>query len=90
MFLIVCERLLESYTFLELSLYDILNSITLASLKIIHRAIITPRDLINSLQEISEALRKDNLNIHLSNVAKYFEMIELSIFQSEPKYFLYL
>lgn len=83
----LCERLLESYTFLENSINDILNAITFARLKIIHTSIITPRDLINSLNDISQVLTKDNLPITptFSNIAKYLEIIELHAFQKDSK-----
>lgn len=59
----LCESLMESYMFLENSLDNILNSITFARLKILHSSIITPKDLVASLQEISQSIHKNNLPI---------------------------
>lgn len=39
------ESLVESYVFVENSLNNILNDLFFAQLKVIHRSIITPRDL---------------------------------------------
>lgn len=82
-FLEICEQLMESYLYIEDNLNDILNSITFARLKIIHSSIITPAHLIESLQEISQSLLKNNLPlpIKLSSVAKYLDIIELQAFQ---------
>lgn len=86
-FLELCETLTESYTFLQSELNDVLNAITFARLKIMHTSIITPKDLIISLEQISKTLTKDNipLPIAYTNVAKYFNIIELSAFQSDSK-----
>lgn len=43
----------ESYRFLQNELNHIIDSITLARFKILHSSIITPKDLIISLQELS-------------------------------------
>lgn len=83
----ICESLMESYTFLEINLNDILNSISFARLKILHSSIITPRDLIDSLQQISQSLRKNNLPlpIYSASVAQYIDIIELEAYQSDSK-----
>lgn len=83
----LCESLMESYMFLENSLDNILNSITFARLKILHSSIITPKDLVTSLQEISQSLHKNNLPItpQISKVAQYFDIIELQAFQAGTK-----
>lgn len=80
----ICEKLLESYLYLQDSIDDILNSITFARLKIIHPSIITPDNLITSLQEISQNLVKNNLplSVKYSEVAQYLEIIELEAFQT--------
>lgn len=82
-FLEICEQLMASYIFIEDNLNDILNSITFARLKIIHTSIISPQDLVNSLQEISQNLQRNNLplQIKLSKVAQYLDIIELKAFQ---------
>lgn len=83
----LCESLMESYMFLENNLDNILNSITFARLKILHSSIITPKDLVASLQEISQSLHKNNLPItpQISKVAQYFDIIELQAFQAGSK-----
>lgn len=83
----LCESLMESYIFIENALNDILNAITFARLKILHSSIITPRDLVTSLQEISRSLSKNNLPFptYTSNVAKYLDVIELEAYQSDSK-----
>lgn len=82
-FLEICEQLMASYLFIEDNLNDVLNSITFARLKIIHTSIINPQDLVNSLQEISQNLQRNNLPlpINLSKVAQYLDIIELKAFQ---------
>ena len=83
----LCESLMESYVFLEDSLNDILDAITFARLNILHSSIITPRDLVASLQEISRSLVKNNLPLptYGSNLAEYLDIIELEAYQSESK-----
>lgn len=83
----LCESLMESYVFLENSLNDILEAITFARLRILHTSIITPRDLIASLQEISRSLSKNNLPLptYLSYVARYLDIIDLEAYQSDGK-----
>lgn len=83
----ICEHLMESYLFLENELNDILNSITFARLKIIHSSIITPKDLITSLQQISQSLQRNNLPLTISttSIAQYLDIIELQAFQTESK-----
>lgn len=84
-FLEICEQLMASYLYIEDTLNDILNSITFARLKIIHTSIITPSDLVVSLQEISQNLQRNNLPlpIKLSKVAQYLDIIELQAFQTD-------
>lgn len=83
----LCESLMESYAFLESVLNDLLNAITFARLKILHSSIITPLDLIDSLQQISKSLHKNNLPlpVYSSNLAKYIDIIELEAYQSDSK-----
>lgn len=83
----LCELLMESYVFLEESLNDILDAITFARLKILHSSIITPRDLVSSLQDISRSLVKNNLPLptYGSNIANYLDIIELEAYQSDSK-----
>lgn len=83
----LCESLMESYIFLEATLDDILNSITFARLRIIHTSIITPKDLVNSLQDISHSLRKNNLPlpVTITTVSSYLDLIELEAYQTESK-----
>ena len=73
--------------FLESYINDILNAITFARVKILHSSIITPLDLITSLQEISRSLIKNNLPLptYSSNIAQYLEIIELDAYQSDAK-----
>lgn len=84
MFFEICEKLMESYLFLEDNINDILNSITFARLKIIHSSIISPDHLIAALQEISQNLVKNNLPlpVRYANIAQYLEIIELEAFQT--------
>lgn len=83
-FLGICEQLMESYLYIEDNLNDVLNSVTFARLKIIHSSIITPGDLITSLQEISQNLHRNNLPLPAksSKIAQYLDIIELEAFQS--------
>ena len=83
----ICENLMENYMYLENELNDILNAITFARLKIIHSAIITPKDLVLSLQQISQGLHKNNLPFPASStkIAQYLDIIELQAFQTESK-----
>lgn len=83
----ICESLMESYTFLENTLNDIINAITFARLNILHSSIITPVDLINSLQQISQSLSKNNLPlpIYSSYIPQYIDIIELQAYQSDSK-----
>lgn len=83
----LCELLMESYSFIENSLNDILNAITFARLKILHSSIITPLDLIDSLKQVSQSLQKNNLPlpVYSSSLAKYIDIIELEAYQSESK-----
>lgn len=83
----LCESLLESYTFIKDTLNDVLDSITFARLKILHNSIITPQDLVSSLQRISQSLNKNNLPLSASSsqVARYLDIIELQAFQIESK-----
>ncbi|KAL1489217.1 hypothetical protein ABEB36_014150 [Hypothenemus hampei] len=78
---------MESYVFLEDYLSDILDAITFARLKILHSSIITPVDLMSSLEQISQSLSKNNLPLptYMSNVAKYLDIIELEAYQTEGK-----
>lgn len=83
----LCESLMESYSFLENTLDDIINSITFAQLKILHSSIITPLDLIESLRHVSQSLQKNNLPlpIYSASVPQYLEIIELQAFQLDSK-----
>lgn len=83
----ICQSLMESYVFLEDSLNDILNAITFARLRILHSSIITPRDLVLSLQDISKSLSKNNLPLptYSSNIGQYLDIIELEAYQTENK-----
>ncbi|XP_074031912.1 uncharacterized protein [Leptinotarsa decemlineata] len=83
----ICESLMESYLFLETFIGDIINSITFARLKIIHGSIITSRDLLYSLQEISQTLNKNNLPLYVSigNIPQYLDLIELQAYQTDNK-----
>jgi len=83
----LCQHLLESYSFIENEINDILNSITFAKLKIIHTSIITPKDLVSALQIISQNLQKNNLPLspREAKVATYLDIIELSAFQTIDK-----
>lgn len=83
----LCESLMESYSFIENTLNDILNAITFARLKILHSSIITPLDLIESLKQISHSLQKTNLPlpVYSSSLSKYIDIIELEAYQSETK-----
>lgn len=83
----VCQHLMESYSFIENELNDILNGITFAKLKIIHTSIITPKDLVSALQTISLNLQRNNLPLspREAKVATYLDIIELSAFQSIDK-----
>lgn len=80
----LCEKLMESFLFLEDNLNDIINSITFARLNILHSSILSPDHLIAALQEISQNLVKNNLPLPVrhSNVAQYLEIIELEAFQT--------
>lgn len=84
-FVETCEKLTESYLYLQSNLDDILNSITFARLKIIHSSIITPENLITALQKISQNLIKNNLPLPVkySKIPQYLEIIELEAFQSK-------
>lgn len=83
----LCESLMESYVFVKDYLNDIHNSISFARLKIIHNTIINPTDLLNSLKEISQSLKRNNLPLATfpSNVAQYLEIIELKAYQLNNK-----
>ena len=83
----LCETLMESYLFLEETIDDILNSITFARLHIIHTSIITSKDLLYFLQQISHNLVRNNLPLpaYDSQVATYLDIIELEAFQTESK-----
>ncbi|KAL1490145.1 hypothetical protein ABEB36_012885 [Hypothenemus hampei] len=82
-----CESLMESYSFLENYLNDIITAITFAKLKVLHSSIITPFDLIEALKHISQSLRTNNLPlpIHHSAIAQYLEIIELQAYQSDSR-----
>jgi transcription termination factor NusB len=92
-FLEICEKLMESYLFLEDNVNDILNAITFARLKIIHSSIITPQELLESLEQISRNLVRNNLPLpaKISEIAQYLEIIELEAFQTQNDviYFLF-
>lgn len=83
----ICESLMESYSFIEDALNDIVNSITFARLKMLHSSIITPSDLIESLKRISQALQKNNLPlpIYSSYIAQYIDIIELQAYQTDTR-----
>lgn len=83
----ICERLLESFSFIEGQLNDILNAITFARLNIIHTSIITPKDLVSALEKIAQSLQKNNLPLapREAKVATYLDIIELSAFQTLDK-----
>lgn len=83
----LCETLMESYTFLENSLSEIINAVAFARLKILHSSIITPADLIDSLKGISQSLQKANLPlpVYSSSIAQYIDIIELEAYQSDTK-----
>ncbi|XP_050314503.1 uncharacterized protein LOC126748980 [Anthonomus grandis grandis] len=78
---------MESYSFLENSLNDLLNAIAFARLKMLHSSIITPKDLINALQEISQTLRKNNLPLptYSSSVTQYIDIIGLEAYQTDTR-----
>lgn len=80
----ICQNLMESYTFIQNELNDILNAITFSRLKIIHTSIITPKDLLSALRTIAQSLDKNNLPLPIreAKVATYLELIELSAFQT--------
>ncbi|VEN49052.1 unnamed protein product, partial [Callosobruchus maculatus] len=75
----LCESLMESYLYLEENINDILNSITFAHLRIIHTSIITPKDLLYLLKEMSRNFIRNNLPLPLypSHVSTYLDIIEL-------------
>ena len=78
---------MESYIFLESSLENILNAITFARIKMLHSSIITPSDLITSLQKALKSLVKSNLPLptYSNYIANYINIIELKAFQSDSK-----
>ncbi|VEN36163.1 unnamed protein product [Callosobruchus maculatus] len=82
-----CEQLMESYLFLQDSFNDILNSISFARLKVIHPSVITPKDLVDSLQDISHSLSRNNLPlpINLATVSEYLNLMELEAYQTKSK-----
>lgn len=81
----ICESLMESYLFIKNTIDDILNAISFARLKILHNTIITPDDLISSLNEISRSLKRNNLPLPTYAVAQYLDIIELEAFQIDTK-----
>lgn len=83
----ICESLMESYTFLENQIDDIINSITFARLKILHSSIITPNDLVDSLKHISQSLKRNNLPLPISatSIPQYLDIIELKAYQLDSK-----
>lgn len=83
----VCQQLMESYSFIEQQLNDILNAVTFARLNIIHTSIITPKDLVSSLENIAKSLQKNNLPLspREAKVATYLDIIELAAFQTMDK-----
>lgn len=83
----LCETLMESYTFIENFLSEIINSIAFARLGVLHSSIINPLDLLNSLKEISQSLQKTNLPlpVYSSYIARYIDLIELEAYQSDTK-----
>ncbi|XP_074030051.1 uncharacterized protein [Leptinotarsa decemlineata] len=84
-FLELADQLMISYNYIEENLDDILNAITFARLGIIHSSIITPEQLVSSLQEISQSLQRHNLPLlaKTSKIAQYLEIIELEAFQTQ-------
>lgn len=57
----VHEKLMESYLILDDNLNEILNSITIARLIIIHKLILSPDHQIAALPELAQNLFKTNL-----------------------------
>lgn len=83
----ICEKLMESFLFIDDNLNDILNAITFARLKIIHSSIIAPDNLISALKEISQNLVRNNLPLPVkySSIAQFLEIIELEAFQTNTE-----
>lgn len=83
----LCELLMESYSFIEHSIDDILNAITFARLNILHTSIITPLDLIESLKQISQSLSKNNLPLpaYTTSISQYLDIISLEAYQSDSR-----
>lgn len=83
----ICETLMESFVFVKDALDNVLNAIAFARLKILHNSIIIPDDLIDSLQLISQSLKRNNLPlpIFVSNIAQYLDIIELGAYQMDSK-----
>lgn len=80
----MCESLLENYIFLKYNVDDAIDPITFSRLKILHSSIITPQDLVTSLQQISESFKKNNLPLEAKHSiqAEYLNIIELEAFQT--------
>lgn len=83
----LCELLMESYSFIEHSVDDILNAITFARLNILHTSIITPLDLVESLRQISQSLSKNNIPLpaYSSSIPQYLDIIGLEAYQSDSR-----
>lgn len=83
-FIEVCEQITESNIIIESELDDIIESITFARLKTLHPSIIQPSELVNQLRKISQKLQRSHLPLlpDYSNIASYFDIIELKAFQT--------
>lgn len=64
--LVLCESLMKSYVFIEKALDGILNAKSFACLKILQYSLISPTDLVYSLQKISQSMHKNNLLLPIS------------------------
>ncbi|KAL1516140.1 hypothetical protein ABEB36_000061 [Hypothenemus hampei] len=83
----IAEQLMASYSYIELMLGDILNSVTFARLNIIHSSIIRPGDFMSQLLYISGNLNRDYLPLSVStqSIAGYFDITELKAFQTDSR-----
>lgn len=85
--LLTYEQLLESLTYIDSQLTDVISSITFARIQILHPSVIKPGELLNQLTQISQTLLKTNLPLvpNHDNLASYLNIIQLESYQTDRR-----
>lgn len=85
--LLTYEQLLESLTYIDSQLTDVISSITFARINILHPSVIKPGELISQLNQISQALSQANLPLipNTESLPSYLNIIQLEAYQTDRR-----